>query len=130
MQYKVLLVDDEPAITEGLKRALYDEHFQIFTAKSAKEALHFLKTESISVVVSDEEMPGLGGLDFLTLVWEKYPDTIRVLLTGKANLELAIRAINEGNLYRLFTKPCNGAYLASAIRQALEQKEVQLKLNR
>ncbi|GMT41941.1 MAG: hypothetical protein IEMM0002_0352 [bacterium] len=130
MQHKVLLVDDEPAVTEGLKRVLYDEPFQILVARSAKEALYIIDNELIDVVVSDEEMPGLGGLDFLTLVWNKYPDTIRMLLTGKASLELTIRAINEGNLYRFFTKPCNEVDLATTIRQALKQKEVQAESTR
>lgn len=130
MQHKVLFVDDEPATTEGLKRTLYDEPFHILTARTAKEALHILKTESIDVVVSDEEMPGLGGLDFLALVWQKYPDTIRMLLTGKASLELIMRAINEGSIYRFFTKPCNEVDLAITVRQALKQKELKAEAKR
>ena len=78
----------------------------------------------MDVVVSDENMPGMTGSEFLAVVYEKYPDTIRIILTGHASLDVAIRAINEGQIYRFFTKPWNDADLAITIRQALQQKDL------
>jgi two-component system probable response regulator PhcQ len=73
----------------------------------------------VDVVISDEKMPGMSGSEFLSLVRQEYPDTIRIILTGYGSLESAIRAINEGEIYRLFTKPCNVIDLAITIRLAL-----------
>jgi len=123
MTYRVLFVDDEPNVTEGLKRALRNEPFEILTAVSAAEGLSLLAQEPIDVVVADEKIPGMSGSEFLAQVRRDYPDTIRMILTGHATLEAAILAINEGRIYRFFTKPCNAADLAITIRRALEHKE-------
>ncbi len=124
MQHKVLFVDDEPNVTKALKRALRTEPYDILSAGSADEALEILERESVDVVVSDENMPGMTGSEFLAVVYEKYPDTIRIILTGHASLDVAIRAINEGEIYRFFTKPWNDVDLAITIRQALQQKDL------
>ncbi len=122
MQHKVLIVDDEPAIRDILKDVLSREPYDILTAGSAEEALTLLAREPVDVVISDEKMPGISGSEFLAVVRQKFPDTIRIILTGHASLESAIRAINEGEIYRFFTKPCNVRDLAITIRQALQQK--------
>ena len=124
MQHKVLFVDDEPNVTKALKRALRGEHYDILTADSADEALEILARESVDVVVSDENMPGMTGSEFLAIVCNKYPDTIRIILTGQGSLEVAIQAINNAQIYRFFTKPWNDIDLAITIRQALQQKEL------
>jgi two-component system probable response regulator PhcQ len=121
---KVLFVDDEPRLTEALKRALRKEPYEIRTAGCADEALDILARESVDVVVSDENMPKMSGSELLSIVRTRYPDTIRIVLTGNARLDVAIRAINEGEIYRFFTKPCNEVDLAVTIRQALQQKEL------
>ena len=120
--HKVLIVDDERAITELLQDVLSTEPYELLSAGSAEEALELLETEPVDVVVSDEMMPGMSGSEFLSIVRRQYPDTIRIILTGHANLEMAIRAINEGEIYRFFRKPCNVFDLAITIRQALQQK--------
>jgi two-component system probable response regulator PhcQ len=76
------------------------------------------------VVVSDERMPGMSGSQFLSEVRKKYPHTIRMILSGQADLEAAVRAINEGEVYRFLLKPCNPADLRITIRQALEHKQL------
>ncbi len=124
MPHKVLFVDDEPHVTEGLKRVLRKEPYDFLSASSAKEALVILKREGVDVVVSDEKMPGMSGAELLTVVRREYPDTIRIILTGHASLDAAIRAINDGGIYRFLTKPCNEADLAVTIRQALQQKDL------
>jgi len=96
MEHKVLIVDDEPTITDLLKDALANEPYDILSAASAEEALPILDREQVDVVISDEKMPGMSGSEFLAIVRQEYPDTVRMILTGHGSLESAIRAINEG----------------------------------
>ncbi len=124
MPHKILLVDDEPHVTEALKRTLHREPFEILSAGSANEALQILARETIAVVISDEMMPGMSGSEFLAVVYRNYPETIRIMLTGHANLNVAVRAINEGHIYRFLMKPCNEQEIRLTIRQAIQQKEL------
>ncbi|HXG18064.1 MAG TPA: hybrid sensor histidine kinase/response regulator [Methylomirabilota bacterium] len=122
MQPCVLLVDDEPLITTTLKRVLRKEPYDICTANSGAEALQILARKPVDVIVSDERMPGMSGSEFLAVARQQYPDTVRIILTGQANLEAAIRAINEGAICRFLTKPCKEDDLTFAINEALRQK--------
>ncbi|MGA3083979.1 MAG: response regulator [Thermodesulfobacteriota bacterium] len=124
MPHKILLVDDEPHVAEALKRTLHREPFEILSAGSAKEALQILAREPIDVVISDEMMPGMSGSEFLAVVYRNYPEIIRIMLTGHANLNVAVRAINEGHIYRFLMKPCNEQEIRITIRQAIQQKEL------
>ncbi len=124
MQHVVLVVDDEPAIRDMLTHALSRESYEVLCADSAEEALDIIAQEPVDVVLSDEKMPGMSGTEFLAIIRRKYPDTIRMILTGHASLELAIHAINEGEIYRFFTKPCNMVDLIVTIRQALQHKDL------
>ena len=121
---KVLLVDDEPLIAEALKRVLRKESYETVCAGSAAEALEILSGQSFDVVVSDEMMPGMPGSDFLGVVCDRYPETIRIILTGHPNLDTALRAINKGHIYRFLIKPCSGMELSITIKQALQQKKL------
>jgi len=121
---RILFVDDDPNVTAALKRSLRSAPYNVVTAEGADEALKILATVQVDVVVSDERMPGMSGSELLSLVCRRYPETIRIILTGQASLEAAIRAINQGEIYRFFTKPCNEIDLAVTIRQALQQKEL------
>jgi two-component system, probable response regulator PhcQ len=118
---RVLIVDDEPAVLEGVRLALRREPYEIVTTDSAAKALEFLGGSRVDVVVSDERMPGMRGSAFLASVRLRYPDTIRIMLTGQASLEAAIRAINDGEVFRFLLKPCQPADLAQAIRSAFLQ---------
>jgi DNA-binding NtrC family response regulator len=120
----ILLLDDEPNITAGLKRALHNEPWKIFTAATVGGAFDLMMREPVDVIVSDERMPGMSGSQFLAEVRKKYPNTIRMILSGQADLEAAVRAINEGEVYRFLLKPCNPADLRITIRQALEHKQL------
>jgi two-component system probable response regulator PhcQ len=124
MEHTVLIVDDEPEIRKLLKDALSHEPYHILSAGSAEEALPILEKEQVDLVLSDEKMPGMSGSEFLAVVRQKYPDTIRIILTGYASLESAIRAINEGEVYRFFTKPCNVIDVAITIHQALMHNDL------
>ncbi len=124
MQHSVLIVDDEPVITDLFENAFSKEPYSLLTAGSAEEALAMMAREQVDVVISDEKMPGMSGSEFLSIVRQKFPETIGMILTGHATLESAIRAINEGEVYRFFTKPCNVIDLAMTIRQALKYKDL------
>ncbi len=123
MQPRMLLVDDEPRVTKALTRTLRTEAYTVLTASSADEALQLLVREPVDVIVADERMPDMCGSELLAQVCRTYPNTVRILLTGHANLEAAVRAINEGGIYRFLTKPCREGDLTGAIQQALQQKK-------
>ncbi len=124
MKHKVLFVDDEPLVVEGLKRALYKEPYEMLCANSAEEAYGILEQEHVDVVVSDDQMPGVSGVDFLVAIRRKYPEVIRIMLTGRATIDTAIRAINKGEVYRFLSKPCDEVEVATTILQALRQREL------
>ena len=126
----ILFVDDEPNVTDALRRALRAEPLDLLSATSAEEALRILNGRAVDVVVSDEQMPGMAGSAFLGLVRRRYPRTIRIILSGHASLEAAVRAINEGEVYRFFLKPCNPTDLKVTIRQALAHKALEEKSRR
>jgi len=121
---KLLLVDDEPNLTSALVRSLDRTQFEIFTADSAQQALLVLAGNEIDVVVSDERMPGMTGSQLLTEVRKRWPSTIRMILSGQADLEAAVRAINEGEVYRFLLKPCHPKELQMTILQGLQQKKL------
>ncbi len=124
MKPHVLLVDDDQALLNGLKRVLRKEPYEIKSVSSAHAALDIMSHASVDVIVTDEEMPGMSGTELLALLRVQHPETIAIMLTGKASLDVALRAINSGEVYRLFTKPCSDVELALAIREALKQKEL------
>jgi DNA-binding NtrC family response regulator len=117
---KVLIVDDEELVTEALERAFYGESFQTLTASSAEEAISILEGQEVSVIISDDHMPGLTGSQLMALARKLYPDTIRILLTGYATVESALKAINEGEIYRFFVKPCDFSMLKEVVLEALD----------
>src|ERR1700688_3725402 len=121
----ILLVDDEPNITDALKRAFRREPYEFLTATSGAAALVALERHAVDVVISDEQMTGMSGSELLSAVRKQYPDTIRMILSGQASLEAAVRAINEGEVYRFFLKPCNPTDLIFTIQQALAHKRLE-----
>lgn len=124
MTRTVLFVDDEPNVLQMIVEALEDEPYEVLTAESAEEALELLAGDEIDVVVSDEIMPGMSGTEFLQVVRDEYPDTIRMILTAYPVLKKAMRAIEDGSIYHFFSKPFNIVDLAVNIRQAFRQKEI------
>jgi two-component system probable response regulator PhcQ len=120
----VLLVDDEPKILSGLRVALRKYPFDILTADSAQAALALLDEQPVDVLVSDEQMPQVSGSQLLAIVRQQHPRTVRIILTGHASLDAAVRAINEGEVYRFLTKPCNPVELAVTIQQGVQLREL------
>jgi DNA-binding NtrC family response regulator len=123
--YTILLVDDEPNVTASLARYLHQEPFRVLRAESAREAIDILKQETIDVVISDERMPGVSGTELLGHLQRIHPDVIRMILTGHASLESALKAINEGQISRFFIKPSDPAAIGYAVREALQQRMLQ-----
>lgn len=121
MNEKILCVDDDINILRAFRRLMQKEYmFEI--ANSGQAALTLIAEQGpFAVVVSDLKMPEMDGVQFLTTVREKSPDSIRVMLTGQADLETAIAAVNEGNIFRFLTKPCSPEILGKTLQAALEQ---------
>ncbi|MDD2850736.1 MAG: response regulator [Desulfuromonadaceae bacterium] len=130
MNNTILLVDDEDNVLTAITRALFDEPLEIVTSSSAEQALEVMKGQSFKVVISDERMIGMQGSDFLAQVRSLYPETIRIMLTGHATLEAAMKAVNEGEIYRFFAKPWNDHDLKFAIRSALEKFDLEAENRR
>jgi CheY-like chemotaxis protein len=118
---RVLFVDDEPAVLEALAANLR-RAFDVVTVTSGEAGLEYLQAESdFCVVVSDMRMPRMDGATFLARAREVAPDVVRILLTGQADLDAAIKAVNHGQLFRFLTKPCPRDTLRAAIDSAVAQ---------
>lgn len=130
MYSKILLVDDEENVLAALNRALFEEPFEILTATSGEKALEIMKTQCFKVVISDERMIGMQGSEFLSLVRERFPNTVRILLTGHATLEAAMKAVNHGEIYRFFSKPWNDMEIKFAVRSAIEKFDLEYENRR
>lgn len=120
MPDSILLVDDEPAILDGLRRQLRGR-FPVETAVGAADGSSAVAAKAFAVVVSDLRMPGMDGVQFLAQVRERAPDAVRIMLTGQADVEAAVQAVNRGNLFRFLTKPCPPEDLIAALDAALAQ---------
>ncbi|MEJ2578571.1 MAG: response regulator, partial [Kineosporiaceae bacterium] len=128
MTNRILLVDDEQRILDGLRRTLRGR-FTVETANSGAEGLEILQkslteTHQIAVIVSDMMMPGMNGASFLTKAREVAPDSVRLILSGQADLTSTIAAVNDADLYRFLTKPVEPDILISALLSALRQYEL------
>jgi DNA-binding NarL/FixJ family response regulator len=121
---KVLVVDDDPDVVDSLKAVLHREPFEILAAGSAEVARGVLAKEPVGAIVIDERLPGKSGSEFLEEVARAYPDVPRIMLTGYADLDLALRSINNGEVFKFLQKPCRADELATTIRQALQRRAV------
>ncbi|MGB0678686.1 MAG: response regulator [Polyangiales bacterium] len=120
MSERVLCVDDESRVLDGLELHLGMD-YALYTAISGEEGLEKLQDEGpFDVVISDMRMPGMDGAAFLSAVRQAAPDTARILLTGHADTEAALRAVNEGGIFRFHTKPCHPDLLKRSIAEAVE----------
>jgi len=121
MNNRVLLVDDDPNILEGYKRSLRKK-FDVTTALEGHAALEVIsRKDTFATIVSDMAMPSMNGIQFLSRVKEISPDSVRIMLTGNADLNIAISAINEGNIFRFLTKPCPEDLFIKTLEAGIEQ---------
>ena len=124
-RYKILFVDDEPQVLKAMRRVFRQENYQLLTAGSAQEALSLLAAhQPVQVVVSDHRMPGMTGAQLLKQVKAQYPKTIRIMLTGYADVDAVMGAVNEGAVYKFITKPWNDHDLRLTVSLALEQYDL------
>ena len=121
MKDKVLLVDDDALVLAGLKRQLRNQ-FNVDTALSGEDALNRVQQNGpYAVIVSDFMMPGMNGIELLSRVKKSNPDTVRMMLTGAADMPTAIRAVNEGSIFQFHPKPCPAHTLCQAIQTAIAE---------
>ena len=114
----LLVVDDEPDVVKSVQDLLrYD--YRVLGATSAEEARSLLAFNEVHIVMSDQRMPDTTGVEFLHDVREAYPDAVRLLFTGYADVKAVIDAINQGNVYRYITKPWDPDELQAALRDAV-----------
>ena len=121
----ILLVDDEINIIQALKRTLRPDGYNILTANSGEAGLDLLAHHDVGVIISDQRMPHMTGVDFLRKVKALYPKTLRIVLSGYTELESVTSAINEGAIYKFLTKPWDDDLLLDNIREAFLYYEME-----
>ena len=122
---RILIVDDEENVCHALRRSLRKEGYELFFGHEPAEGLEVLKKQPVDMVISDHLMPNMTGLEFLKLVRERYPSVMRLMLTGHADMQTAIDAINQGSIYRFLTKPWDDTELKVTLYLAFEQLDLE-----
>jgi signal transduction histidine kinase len=117
--YPILYVDDEELALQSFKVQFCND-FTIYTAQSSEDAFQILNSEDIAVIITDQRMPKVSGVEFLKQVMSTHPDAVRILITAYTDLDVVIQAINTGNVYRYVSKPYNEDEVRNTIRQAIE----------
>jgi putative nucleotidyltransferase with HDIG domain len=126
----ILFVDDEVNILKALQRLLRSERMNVLCASRGEEALELLQKNHVQVVVSDQRMPEMSGVDFLASVRDRHNDVVRMMLTGYTDMTIAVEAINKGEIYRLITKPWNDEELKATLRQAFDHYDLKAEIKR
>ena len=121
---RILVVDDEEIVRIALRQTLRRERYEVTACSSPEEGLHVLKTEAFSVIISDYQMPGMTGLDFLAHAKQLQPDATRILITAVLSLDTVIEAINKGEIYRFVVKPCIREELLATVRNAIQRHDL------
>ncbi len=127
--FTLLFVDDEEGVLRAMRRIFLDENYQVLTARDAREALQIMESRPVQLVVSDHRMPGMSGAQLLKEIKERWPETIRIMLTGHADVHSIMGAVNEGAVFKFITKPWHDEDLRLTVSLALQQY-VLLKENR
>ncbi len=126
----LLFVDDEPNIISALQRLFRPQGYRIFTATSGSEGLEIMAREQVDLVISDMRMPQMDGAAFLEQVAGRWPQTVRILLTGYADLQSAVAAINKGGIYRYLSKPWEDNDIRNTVSDALEKLQLKATVER
>jgi DNA-binding NtrC family response regulator len=126
----ILIIDDEPCVLSSLQRTLKAEGYDVRTASDDQSALRAIAEYPCDLVLCDYRMPGMNGVALLSLIKEKQPDAVRIILSGHADLGGAIRGINHAEVYRFLTKPWDSDDLRVTIRQALNYRDLLIENRR
>lgn len=119
-QFQILCVDDEPNILQSLKRVFRREPYEVHLVASGEEGLKVLESHPIDLVISDNRMPNVTGVEFLAAVKARWPDTVRIILSGYSEVEAITEAINKGHVYKFILKPWEDEALRATVRECLE----------
>ena len=119
--FTLLFVDDEEGVLHALRRIFMDENYTILTANSGDKAVRILEEHQVHLLISDHRMPGMTGAELLKAVRERWPETIRIMLTGYADVNSIMGAVKEGAVYKFITKPWNDEDLRLTVALALQQ---------
>lgn len=122
MAYKIMIVDDEPANLRLLERLFRNEH-TVVTAESGAEALKALEQHDVALLITDQRMPGMTGIELVERTAPLRPHMVRIILTGYTDVESLVEAINGGHVYKYVTKPWNNDDLRLTVSRALEYYE-------
>jgi putative nucleotidyltransferase with HDIG domain len=123
-------VDDEVNILRALQRLLRSEPMNLLTASTPEQALSLIDQEDINVIVTDQRMPEMSGVDLLSTVRDRQPEIVRMMMTGYTEMRIAVEAINRGEIFRLITKPWNDEDLKTTLRQAFDQYDLKGEIKR
>jgi two-component system, probable response regulator PhcQ len=129
-QHSILIVDDEPNVLNAFQRVLRREPYTLMTAQGGEEGLTLLEAREVSLVISDYNMPGMNGLDFLKTVKQLYPHILAIMLTGQAEIQIAVQAINEAGVYKFIQKPWDDNDLKVTILRAVESMDLATERDR
>ena len=127
MERTLLLVDDEENITSALVRLLRRDGYNILRANGGEAGLALLAEHDVGVIISDQRMPGMSGVEFLSKVREQYPDTVRIVLSGYTELNSVTDAINRGAVYKFLTKPWEDDLLRANVEEAFQRYEMRME---
>jgi DNA-binding NarL/FixJ family response regulator len=120
----VLIVDDEPNVIHALKRLLRKEPIDVLSAQNGQEALSLMAEHTVDILLTDHRMPQMSGIELLSAVKDKYPDTLRMILTGYTDIDTIAECVNQGQIYKFFFKPWDDSQLVLEIRQAIEHRKL------
>jgi putative two-component system response regulator len=125
MTYNILVVDDEVSNLKLLKRT-FRKDYNVFMAQGGEEGLEIMRNNKIDLIITDQRMPGMTGVEFLEKTIEEYPDTIRLIITGYTDADALIKAINTGRVYRYIKKPWEPEELKNTVKRALESYQLNI----
>lgn len=122
--HTILIVDDDHMILKAIQRTMRNENYNLLTAESAQEGLRLMEGREFDLVISDQNMPYMTGLEFLKKVKSDYPGTLTIMLTAQKEIEVAVEAINHAGVYKFIMKPWDDEDLKITIRRALESLDL------
>ncbi len=122
-KHNLLIIDDEPEVIKALTR-IFRRDYNVFSTTDAENAFQIMENENIQVVISDQRMPGITGVEFFSRIKARYPDAIKLILTGYSDIEAVKDAINKGQVFRYVTKPWDPYELENIIKEAFDKSDL------